>query len=56
MNAIVEKHITDCLAESRAAKERGDMPTMYRLNTAYHWLDKVRRDLERSNITSSEQR
>lgn len=44
--SIVERRMQECSAQAGRCKENGDEPTMYRLNTAWHWLASVKRELE----------
>lgn len=42
---ILDRRIVEVIAKSSDAKRKGDEQTMYRLNTVYHWLDEVRREI-----------
>jgi hypothetical protein len=42
---VLDQRIREVIAASNDAREAGDMASVYRLNTAFHWLDKVRSDL-----------
>lgn len=42
---ILDRRIREVSAVSDDAKRKGDYEEMFKLNTAYHWLDAVRRDL-----------
>lgn len=49
VEAILDRRIHEVSAASSDAKRKGDDATMYRLNTAFHWLDAVRRDISELN-------
>lgn len=42
---IVARRKRECSSQSADAKTKGDLDLMYRLNTAWHWLDSIERDL-----------
>lgn len=45
--SIVEQRMRECSMQSERCKRAGDETKMYQLNVAWHWLDGVKRDLEK---------
>jgi hypothetical protein len=52
---ILDRRIREVSAKSADAKRAGNDAEMYKMNTAYHWLDAVRRDLDAA-LSNSEER
>lgn len=47
--AIVEQRMRECSSQSERCRKDGDDERMYKLNTAWQWLEAVRRDIEQAS-------
>jgi len=46
LDQIIDGRLAELNSKSQDAKRKGDDKEMFKLNTAWHWLDAIKRDIE----------